>query len=301
MDACNSVDLSSFKKCVTCGGRRYDEFSNFHACQIWAEEFESFWPSAEHYYQACKFPGASGADVREALRNTSSPMESWKLGNSHKALLRGDWEEVKLVMMYKANFLKFSQSEGLRRLLVDSEGPICCDGGLFWKTWNEVLLERVREELREGHDQTPADLELRIQLMQAYRSAVAAGDQRAADAVTQHAAKRQLPPEQSTGPVTVSGLVDGEAAMVFSADVLVPEINGQPHWISSEGWHLYLGVKSARCSWVLDEFCAQNEASGTAFMAVDGGDRSPPYGTQRWQVWDHSSSRHAPRELTVSA
>eukprot|EP00931_Biecheleriopsis_adriatica_P011506 TRINITY_DN112597_c0_g1_i1.p1 TRINITY_DN112597_c0_g1~~TRINITY_DN112597_c0_g1_i1.p1 ORF type:complete len:299 (+),score=61.89 TRINITY_DN112597_c0_g1_i1:60-956(+) len=295
-----SVDLSGFKKVVTCGGRRYDDFSNFAACRIWAED--DYWPTSEHYYQALKFPGTAGAALRDEIRETASPMECWKLGNSKgKTLLRKDWEVVKLDMMYQANLLKFSQSEHLRYAIVNSEGSICCDGGLFWKTWNEVILERIREELRCQEDRDADELALREALMLAYSSAVASGDQRAADAVTTWASKRKLPPKPAdVSALSVSGLV-GSSAMVFRADALVPEVNEQPHWISNEGWHLYLGKKNSRCAWVIDECLAENEASGHAFFSTDGDDKNIPECRQTWSVWDDSRNRHMERELVVTA
>ena len=43
--------------------------------------------------------------------------------------------------MYESNLAKFTQHEDLKRLLTSSTGAITARGG-FWKTWNEVLLER---------------------------------------------------------------------------------------------------------------------------------------------------------------
>lgn len=297
--ALDSVDFASFKKIITCGGRQYDEFSNFYGYSIWAEE--DYWPSVEHYYQALKFPGAARADFREVIRNASSPMESWQIGNSRKSLMRKDWEEVKVNMMYQANFLKFSQSEHCRVLITESEGPICCDGGLFWKTWNEVILERIREELRDLDKRNVGELEKRVAMMEAYRSAAVSGDERAVDIVTRYAAKRELPPDSSdVDPVTVSGAVAGRS-IVMSPDLLAPEINGSPHWISDEGWHLYLGKKNGRCAWVLDQECSATEASGYAFLEVSADDVGlGPCGSQQWQLFNDALRRHVVAELVVS-
>lgn len=293
-----SKDLSCFKKTVTCNGRRYDEFSNFHLCKIWAEE--EYWPSSEHYYQALKFPGGAGIGLREAIRDATSPMESWQLGNSNKSLLRKDWEVVKLDMMYKANFLKFSQCMHLRSSILRSKGPICCDGGVFWKTWNEIILERVREELREEGEKNSSELKTRVALMEAYGSAMAAGSQRAADVVTKWAAKRQIPPESDVKPMTVSGLSAWSVAVLY-CDMLQPEINGKPHWVDEKGLHLYLGKKHGRCAWVLDECCTEYEASGEAFFEVGPEATDVPQGIRAWLVWDESARRHVPQQLDVYA
>ena len=66
----------------------------------------------------------------------------------------------------------------------------------------EVLLERIRAELRGDHDTAHQ----REALMDGYRAAARAGgkDDRAAQAATTHAAKRALPPKHSLS-VAVSG------------------------------------------------------------------------------------------------
>lgn len=291
-------DLSGFKKTVTCDGQRYDEFSNFHMCRIWAEE--NYWPSSEHYYQALKFPGEPGNNIREAICQSSSPMESWQLGNSNKCLLREDWEVVKLDMMHKANFLKFSQASHLHSVLLSTKGLICCDGGLFWKTWNEIVLERVRAELREDAEKNNSGLAMRVALMEAYRSAMAAGDIRRADLITKWAAKRELPPESDVMPVTVSGLA-GLAVTVLQCDMLQPEINGKPHRVDDEGLHLYLGKKNGKFAWVLDECCMASEATGLAFLEVESESADVPEGIRAWLVWDESARRHLTQELNVCA
>lgn len=295
----DSVDLSGFKKKITCGGRQYDEFSNFHASMIWADE--DWWPTAEHYYQALKFPGAAASELREAIRNTSSPMESWQLGNSNKSLLRKDWEEVKVNMMYQSNYLKFSQSEHLRTLIIGSNGPIVCDGGLFWKTWNEIILERIREELKGADDRKQAELDTCVALMKAYVSAASSGDPRAVEAVTRWAAKRQLPPESAEmGSVTLSGAVQGQV-IILHPDLLQPEVNGHPHMISQDGdWHFYLGKKRDRLAWVLDEYCAESECTGHAFIEMQSSEIKMPCGSQQWQLWNDSVNRHVSTELVLS-
>lgn len=294
-----SVDMSGFKKNTYCGGRQYDEFSNFFASSIWAEE--DYWPTAEHYYQALKFPGEANAQVREELRSAASPMECWKLGNTHRSALRQDWEVVKLDMMYLANFLKFSQNSHLKDLLVNSAGPIRCDGGLFWATWNAVILERVRESLRGDDQKNSALLEA---LFDSYREAAQSDDQRSLEAVTLWASKRQLPPKKSDiSAVTLSGTAGaafGEAE-TFTVDLLQPEINGQPHWVSSKGWHLYLGKKQGKVSWVVDEVLCASEATGYAFKEAALGDLALPCGAHVWQCWDECSSRHAAIDFVVTA
>lgn len=291
------IDLSGFKKKVTCGGRQYDEFSNFYQCQIQTEE--GCWSSSEHYYQALKFPGTDGAEIRDALRQACSPMESWQLGNTHKELLRKDWEVVKLDMMYEANYAKFSQSGVLRESLVSSRGPICCDGGIFWKTWNEVILERIREELKDNDQRNSVCLQKRVAMLQAYASAVSSGDKRLVEVVTQSASKRELPPDRGNEDTLLICGVGDLSAELFTWDAMKPEVNGEEHYVSQNGWHLYLGKKNGITAWVVDEACSPNEATGFAYKEANVTNTNLPTGNQQWQVWDHSLSRHVPTELVL--
>jgi ribA/ribD-fused uncharacterized protein len=294
-----SVDLSGFKKKTICGGRQYDEFSNFYPCQILVEE--KHWPTSEHYYQALKFPGPAHAQLREELRFTASPMECWKLGNSHSFALRQDWEVVKLEMMYIANLSKFSNSEHLKRLLVDCHGPIVCDGGLFWATWNAVILERIREELRDDAQKDHESLHVRVALMESYSKTASVGDQRSLESVTVFASRRQLAPKAEVAPVTLSGLEpESSNEEVLKLDLIKPEINGQPHWVSDAGLHLYLGKKRSQVAWVLDECCMETEATGHAFLTVLE-DTALPCGAHVWQCWDESSNRHVAKQLVIIA
>eukprot|EP00933_Yihiella_yeosuensis_P050305 TRINITY_DN48080_c0_g1_i1.p1 TRINITY_DN48080_c0_g1~~TRINITY_DN48080_c0_g1_i1.p1 ORF type:complete len:313 (-),score=63.13 TRINITY_DN48080_c0_g1_i1:98-1036(-) len=304
-----SVDLSGFRKSVTCGGRQCDEFSNFHFCQIWADD--DLWRTSEHYYQALKFPGnsADAADMREEIRSTSSPMDCWKLGNTRTSLLRKDWEEVKVHAMYQANYLKFEQCEHLRSLIVDSKGPICCDGGMFWKTWNEIILERIREELKTADERDPEALTIRTLLMEAYATAVRSNagrvnQQRAIDAVTKWASKRQRPPTAGScnnNSVRVEGLPSSSfsgSPVVFRIDSLEPEMNDQPHYVTEDGsWHLYLGKRHSSCAWVIDESPTPAHASGCAYMQVPSV-CDLPIGFQSWQVFD--GRVHSEYQLAVS-
>merc|ERR1712187_85307 len=135
-------------------------------------------------------------------------------------------------------------------------------------------------------------LGIRVALLQAYRAAASAGDQRSLEAATVFASKRRLPPKVDVASVVVSGLQPAVSKEeVFSLDLIQPEINGRPHWISNAGWHLYLGRKSGRVSWVLDECCSENEATGHAFREA-GEHLELPCGVQVWQCWDEFENRH---------
>lgn len=78
------------------------------------------WKSAEHYFQAQKF---IGTPYFEHIRDkVATPREAFQLSREHHVLKwqRGDWEEVKLLIMHKALLAKFIAHERLRALLLST-------------------------------------------------------------------------------------------------------------------------------------------------------------------------------------
>lgn len=289
-----------------CDGTSHQELDNFYQCGFTADGVR--WQSSEQCYQAAKFPDDPAQ--RERIRQGGPGMESWKLGNADaiQARLRPDWEEVKVDEMYRANLAKFSQNPHLRQLLAGSSGPITAQGGLFWKTWNEILLERIREELRGFEQQDVLVMRRRVELMAAYREAVKAGDQRRVEAVTRRAARREKPPtlSEDADAFVVEGHDASRQAWLgrgpFRVDLLVPEANGQPHYVNAGGGHLYLGAKGGRRAWCLDEVFSPKEACGQAFLELpESGDGQLPAGERTWQYFDEAQGRHFGRLLAVRA
>jgi ribA/ribD-fused uncharacterized protein len=278
----------------TVDGVERKELDNFHMCQF--EVDGVLWSSSEQYYQACKFP--DNEEQREKIRGGDAGMGSWKTGQEVPA--RTDWEEVKVDMMYEANLAKFSQNPYLRDVLVSSQGPIHAQGGLFWKTWNEVLLERIREELRDlfGRPQrVPKVLLERKAAMEAYRCAAARKDEYAVQVATKYASQRLLMPAIAGNDDSLVLRGGGEDVDgVYQVDMLAPEANGQPHYVSKEGRHLYLGQKRGEQSWVIDEFYDPCENHGTAYVEASEGS-AVPFGAHLWQVFD--GSRHAGCTITI--
>jgi len=263
-------------------GQSREELDNFHHCQMQIDG--QIWPSSEHYFQACKFP--NDMQHREAIRMAPSGMDCWKLGQAKD--LRSDWEEVKVEMMYQANLAKFSQNPHLGDVLVNSSGAIQAQGNPEgWKTWNEVLLERIREELRDDDRRNVVVLEQRIASMAAYKAAARAKDEYGMKVATQYALKRMPMPDSrdnSVESLVVAGAgkdLDG----LYRIDLLAPEHNGQSHYCRREGGHLYLGVKNGRSAWVLDEVCSPSEATGEAFLSATA-EGSLPLGQLAWQGYD---------------
>lgn len=266
----------------TVDGESRAELDNFYECNFTADGVT--WPSSEHYYQASKFPDDEA--LREKLRAAPSGMRCWSMGQDHP--LRPDWEEVKVEAMYRANHHKFSQNRNLRTLLVSTQGPISAQGGLFWKTWNEVLLERIREELRDYDECDKRALRLRFDLMEAYKEAAKSGDEKAMEVATVYASRRELPPKRdSSRTLTVSGFDVGQYSWLGSAfdiEPLKPEANGQPHYTNPDGAHLYLGSKHGEYGWCLDQDFCPTEKTATFYLPVEA-DAGLPLGTRTWKVF----------------
>merc|ERR1712118_469140 len=110
------------------------------------------------------------------------------------------------------------------------------------KTWNEVLLERIREELREYSAQDSNVLRQRVASMEAYRDAAKSKDEYAKQVATVYASKR-MPIPRLEQTLVITG-TDKELDGLYKVDLLVPEANGQAHYSRQDGGHLYLGVKN---------------------------------------------------------
>ncbi|KAI8473699.1 MAG: dihydrofolate reductase-like domain-containing protein [Monoraphidium minutum] len=83
-------------------------------------------PGVEHYYQAAKFGGVSGAAraLASSIRAAQSPEEAARIGRraerSQPELVRADWGAAKRGVMMRALRAKFTQHEGPRRMLLST-------------------------------------------------------------------------------------------------------------------------------------------------------------------------------------
>lgn len=134
-----------------------DEFnflSNFSIYPIFIDK--QSWRSVEHFYQASKF---EEPEVREMIRNVSSPFDLIEKGHKHGRILK-NWDEIKGEVMEKALIGKFLQYPQLKNKLLNtglSNRIIYVSVDRFWgedkdgKGENNLgrLLMKVRTLLRE--------------------------------------------------------------------------------------------------------------------------------------------------------
>jgi ribA/ribD-fused uncharacterized protein len=134
-------------------GHEYGEFSNFAAYPILLDGKR--WPTTEHYFQAQKF---AGTKQEERIRKAESPMKAARMGRSRKYRLRKRWDSVKVDVMRKALYAKFTQHQELRDLLLSTgEATLVehTENDSFWgdggdgsgKNWLGKLLMELRKQI----------------------------------------------------------------------------------------------------------------------------------------------------------
>ena len=135
----------------------YRGFSNFAPSPLVVDGKR--YPTAEHYFQAMKFPGDT--EWQEAIRVATDPGKARQLAAdaNHLKSLRPDWESVQESVMLEALRAKFQQNRGLletlkstgSRPLVEATVDAFWGEGRTGKGKNRMgrLLEQVREELKE--------------------------------------------------------------------------------------------------------------------------------------------------------
>ncbi|RDX72132.1 Riboflavin biosynthesis protein PYRR, chloroplastic [Mucuna pruriens] len=123
----------------------YGVLSNFspHSIQMPDENGDYVtWLSVEHYYQAHKFVGVDdplAQDCVERIKSAKSPEEAARIGRSMQRqkpdLIRSDWENIKIDVMYRALRCKFSIYPHLNSMLLSTAGSVLVEASphdLFW-------------------------------------------------------------------------------------------------------------------------------------------------------------------------
>ncbi|MCB1748223.1 MAG: NADAR family protein [Gammaproteobacteria bacterium] len=115
------------------------------------------WPSAEHYYQAMKFPPGPHF---ERIRTASHPDLATRLGHAWFKRHRPHWRRNRITYMTRALYTKCHTHREVRDRLLETAGKRiieCSSFDAFWGCGRDGrgdnrygrLLERVREKLRE--------------------------------------------------------------------------------------------------------------------------------------------------------
>ncbi len=134
----------------------YGCFSNFSRHGFMWEE--SYWPTAEHYFQAQKFVGTPHL---EKVRQMRTPKDAAHLGRNRALPLRSDWEAVKDEVMRQAVQQKFQTHADIRTILLATDDKLLVENSPFDYYWGygqdgsgqnklSLILMAVRSALRDG-------------------------------------------------------------------------------------------------------------------------------------------------------
>lgn len=103
---------------------------NFHGDNRWLSNFwihdEVHGLSVEHHYQAAK---ADNYDDFILIMEAETPAQAKKLGKTIR--VRGDWEQVKLIVMEQCIRDKFTYNSELRKKLLETRGMMLVEGN-WW-------------------------------------------------------------------------------------------------------------------------------------------------------------------------
>lgn len=93
------------------------------------------YPSVENAFQAFKTTDKS----KRILFTKITPLEARRLGR--KIELRSDWEKIKLVVMYKLVYIKFSTNPELKKKLLATNDEILVEGNNYGDSYWGVITE----------------------------------------------------------------------------------------------------------------------------------------------------------------
>ena len=160
MKLCNHLTLDNMLKPPSViyfgshGDPLYSWLSNFNRSIIMLDGLT--WTTVEHYFQAMKF---TDPEFREQIRDSNTPMQAKRLGQSRHVSFRSDWESVKEEVMMKAIREKFTYYEQFTHKLLDTGDDIIVEHTKWDKYWGDgpdgsgknrlgILLMQLRNELR---------------------------------------------------------------------------------------------------------------------------------------------------------
>jgi len=103
--------------------------SNFQECDVLYEGV--LYPTTEHAFQAAK---SLNQATRKYVAALSTPREAKSYGNN-LIKLRPDWEEVKRDIMFQINFIKYSDNEWLRDMLIQTGEEELIEGNTWGDTY----------------------------------------------------------------------------------------------------------------------------------------------------------------------
>ena len=131
--------------------QEYGEFSNYAPFGI---EIDGLWyPTVEHYYQSQKF---EDIDYAELIRNAETPKKASELGKSKNALIKPNWDDIRLETMKKAVTVKFKTHPKLQEVLLATDNAELVENSPYDYFWGcgkdgsgQNNLGKILMEIRE--------------------------------------------------------------------------------------------------------------------------------------------------------
>lgn len=124
---------------ITSFSGKYRWLSNFWISPIKTADGK-VWPSAEHLYQAYK---TKSRRHRKEILQCGHPSNAKKLGR--RIPIRDDWDTIKIDIMKKVVYLKFTQNIELQRKLKET-GDVDLVEGNYWhdNIWGDCMCNRCK-------------------------------------------------------------------------------------------------------------------------------------------------------------
>ena len=130
------------------------EFSNFYEAPFY-DDNGLFFPTSEHYYQYYKFT-QTNLKVAKQIRTAKRPADAYRLSRQFRDDVRIDWDTIKIDVMRRAIYYKFTQNPHLKEKLLLSDSRILAENsprdyfwGLGMDKSGKNMLGKLLMELRE--------------------------------------------------------------------------------------------------------------------------------------------------------
>ncbi len=106
----------------------------------------SIWATVEHYFQAMK---TNNSTYLEMIRLARCPSVAKQIGR--KVILRSDWEQVKVKVMRRAVYSKFSQISSMKEKLLGTENILLIEGNTWHDNiWGDCKCEKCKDTLGQN-------------------------------------------------------------------------------------------------------------------------------------------------------
>lgn len=109
-------------------------FSQWYESRFYDENGTKFC-TAEQYMMARKALHFGDEEMYNAIMRTQNPSEQKALGRKVRKFDAAEWNEVCREVVFRGNLFKFSQNEGLRKYLLDTEDKIIVEASPTDTIW----------------------------------------------------------------------------------------------------------------------------------------------------------------------